>query len=101
MNRREFLVISGAAALIGMLGIPATPAAAATGSRPVYRGTPDGKLFESTDGGKTWVLITDFTSVYAVESAVIETDGRLAAQLVYWGFGFTLYTKDKSTWLTS
>lgn len=100
MNRREFLVVSGAVTLAGILGIQVTPAAAAAGNKTVYRGTPDGKLFESTDGGKTWQLITDFTPVYAVESALMGTDGRLAAQLVYWGFNFTLYTNDKITWLT-
>jgi len=101
MNRREFLIVAGAMTAAGILGVNVDPVAAAAGSRTVYRGTPEGKLFESTDGGKTWALITDFTSTYAVESAVMGADGRLAAQLVYWGFNFTLYSRDKITWLTN
>lgn len=100
MNRREFLIVTGSVTLAGILGIQVNPVAAAASNKPLYRGTLDGKLFESTDGGKSWLLITDFTSLYAVQSASLEADDRVKVQLNYWGFEFSLYSKDKTLWTT-
>lgn len=100
MNRREFLVVTGAITVAGVLGIQVDPIAAAASNKPLYRGTPDGKLFESTDGGKNWILIADFTPLYAVQSAFKEADDRIKVQLNYWGFEFSLYSKDKTLWHT-
>lgn len=100
MNRREFLVVTGAVTLAGILGIQVDPVAAASSRTPLYRGTPDGKLYESTDGGQNWVLIADFTPMYAVHFATKEADDRIKVQMSYWGFEFSLYSKDKTIWHT-
>jgi hypothetical protein len=101
MNRREFLVVTGAVALAGILGIQVDSVAAAASPKTLYRGTPDGKLFESTNGGQSWELIADFTSMYAVLSAAKEADERINVHLSYWGFEFNLYSKDKTIWRTA
>lgn len=100
MNRREFLTVASSVALVGLLGLKASPVAAAQSSRTLYRGTPDGKLYESTDGGKTWQLITDFGSIYAIQSITPGDNDALTVELAYMGFGFNLHSIDKSIWRT-
>ncbi|GIK55730.1 MAG: hypothetical protein HND44_13215 [Chloroflexi bacterium] len=58
MNRRQFLTISAATAVAGIVHLSVARTAAAKGLLPalrqatLYQGTQDGKLYESTNGGK-------------------------------------------------
>jgi hypothetical protein len=100
MNRREFLTVAGSVALAGLLGLKVSPVAAAQNDRMLYRGTMDGKLYESSDGGKSWQLITDFGSIYAIQSITPGDNNALTVELGYMGFGFNLHSADKSIWRT-
>ncbi len=100
MNRREFLAVAGSMALAGLLGLKASPVAAAQSGRRLYRGTADGKLYESTDAGKSWQLITDFGSIYAIQTITPGNNDALTVELIYMGLGFNLHSTDKSIWRT-
>ena len=100
MNRREFLAVAGSMALAGLLGLKASPVAAAENGRRLYSGTSDGKLYVSTDGGKSWQLITDFGSIYAIQTIAPDNNDALTVELGYMGFGFKLHSTDMSIWRT-
>lgn len=107
MNRRQFLTITTAAAITGLARLAAPPTAAAKGLLPVlrqttlYQGTKDGKLFESTDGGKSWQLIANFGSHCVVEQIVSPRDGGVSIRLNCSGYSFDLLSKDARVWRTA
>lgn len=105
MDRRQFLSAATAVTAVGLMHL-ATPRLFATnGLAPIlspmfYRGTKDGKLYETNDGGKTWQLIADFGSHCAIDRVVIHKNGDTAVKLVCAGYTFDLYSTDARVWRT-
>ena len=58
------------------------------------------RLYVSTDGGKSWQLITDFGSIYAIQTIAPDNNDALTVELGYMGFGFKLHSTDMSIWRT-
>lgn len=104
MNRRNFLKKSMAAVLGGLaaIALPAGEAAAQAESntgRVVLRGSLDGKVLESLDGGGTWRAIADFGPSCPVLRAY-QNGGTIFAELRSHGVTFTLKTSDRRQWYT-
>ena len=113
LNRRDFLKTAGLALgaavfspLLSAAGplpadihsdLNATPAAA---SQVRYRGTPDGKVLKSDDGGSSWRTLTNFGPQYAVDDVWLSGDG-LFARLRFAGDSFTLRSQDERIWHTT
>jgi hypothetical protein len=107
MQRREFLrsttaialATAGAMALGGV--VDETSAGAATsGTR--FRGTRNGKILVSHDGGHSWRLLTNLGSKLDVRR-VRETGRRVTTRAIYGRHGaFTLVLQpDGHTWRTT
>ena len=108
MNRRSFLIgiakvtLSGiaVAALPGSLMAAvrlADPEAIALGK--LFKGTRNGRVLESLDGGQTWQPRANFGKHCAV-LALVERQGQLWAQIGLQGYSFFLTTSDARTWYT-
>jgi len=108
MNRRSFLIgiakvtLSGiaVAALPGSLMVAvraADPEAAALGK--LFKGTRDGRVLESLDGGQTWQPRANFGKHCAI-LALAEHQGQLWAQVGLLGHSFYLTSSDALTWYT-
>lgn len=106
MNRRQFMVLAGAASVIG-LGKLAQPnellakALVPATRRKIYRGTKDGKLFESFNDGENWNQIANFGEQCAIEQIDMRSlDGRITLHLRYQNHPFRLKSQDGYTWHT-
>ena len=107
MNRREFLKLGGA--LSAMLVLPLGPLdkvfdslATVKVKGTTYRGTLDGKVYHSTDGGQTWKVHTDFGSDFSVFSLTPSSRNRLDARLGFAGKSFALIlSPDENLWRTA
>lgn len=100
MNRREFLTLTGAVIVVGALGLKTPQTAEAQRLRKLYRGTADGKLEESVDGGKTWQQVVNFGEQYSVNKVTVERSGAVNVQLGYMGGVFDLCSPDALIWRT-
>jgi hypothetical protein len=107
MFRRDFLKFSGlfSAALL-TTAVPAAQVLArpvqAAFSGSLYRGTADGSIFVSADGGKTWSLHTRFGSHLSVAHLYVDLRQRLVAVLTCEGYGFRLTLAPRSrAWHTA
>lgn len=104
MNRRNFLkktmaaVLGGLAAIVLPAGEPAAQAKSNTG-QVLLRGSLDGKVLESLDGGSTWRSIADFGPSCPVLRAY-EDKGMIFAELRSRGVNVTLKTCDRRQWYT-
>ncbi len=107
MNRRQFLTMVTAVSAVGLVRLSTPHLAAAKGLTPtlrqttLYQGTKDGKLYESTDGGKSWQLVANFGSHCTVERIVTQRDGGLSVRMLCSGYTFDLYSKDARLWRTA
>ena len=107
LNRREFLktglLAAGTAAAAPLLSafnrLPAGLNGAAMMGTKMYRGTQDGRVLESSDGGNTWQQIANLGPAYAVES-VQYTQGVLLASAIFQGRAFRLKSVDGRRWYT-
>ncbi|HMZ06871.1 MAG TPA: twin-arginine translocation signal domain-containing protein [Anaerolineales bacterium] len=105
MNRRDFLKVSGVAALL--LSIPAWKLAEHFTAFPVaefgglfFRGTPTGEIQVSYDKKQTWQKQVGFSSDLAIKDLTIQSDGRLMAKVDYKGRDFSLTLSDNAKdWL--
>jgi hypothetical protein len=105
-SRRNFIKMAGLTAGALLL----TPAAAQGAGNTViaqtaalgklYRGTRDGLVFESSDGGKTWRQVANFGSHCAVQ-ALSDRRGKLQARIGVGAHGFELASTDAHTWYTA
>jgi len=108
MHRRDFLKVAGlgAAALVVLQLSPASagmrpPVEATVGGRQ-WRGTNDGKVSVSDDGGATWRPHTDFGPDLAVRSFEPAPAGLVRVTLAAQGHPFALdLDVDDSTWRTA
>lgn len=65
-----------------------------------YRGTRDGLVFESSDGGKAWQQVANFGSQCAVQ-ALSDRRGQLQAQIGVGAYNFALTSADGRKWYTA
>jgi hypothetical protein len=95
MDRRDFLKITGLASssvflvsspLKSMLQFPLHVSARGN----VYRGTADGEIHVSGDGGKTWKLHTRFGPDCPILDMVAGRNGEVALQVGYQHYSFRL-----------
>jgi hypothetical protein len=63
------------------------------------RGTRDGLVQESLDGGKTWQTVAKFGSSCAIVR-LVETGGQIDANINYKGSSFRLKSTDARVWRT-
>lgn len=64
-----------------------------------YRGTRDGRVLESVDGGRTWQQVAYFGSHCAVQT-LSYARGRLRAQIKVAGYPFLLTSDNARVWRT-
>ena len=86
MNRREFLVFSGFTGFVLMthlsgggrlLQIPVE----VEYQGKLFRGTRNGKIYSSNDGGKFWTLHSDLGNQCAIEKLYTGSDGVFYSQV--------------------
>ena len=106
MNRRQFLTMATAVSVVSLARLTTPHLAAAKGLTPVlrqatlYQGTKDGKLYESTDGGKTWQLVANFGSHCAIDRVVRQQNGSISIKMFCSGYAFELRSTDARVWRT-
>jgi hypothetical protein len=66
-----------------------------------YRGTPDGRIAVSTDGGRTWTEIANFGSAVRIEALTTDRQGRVRAHLRDSRHRFWVQSDNDRTWLTA
>lgn len=94
MNRRQFLYTSGVVAIAALLQgsrmvePPGLPVEAAFQGQHYY-GSQDGKIYTSTDQGKTWALHTNLGSMFQI-LAFNYTADKLACTVGFEGRQFKL-----------
>lgn len=108
MNRRQFLTIATAVTAVGLTRLATPPLAAAKGigispnvRQVLYRGTNDGKLHESTDGGKTWQQVANFGAHCAVTKITTQRNGAVSVTLTCAHNTFDLHSQNARLWRTA
>ncbi|NOT85114.1 MAG: twin-arginine translocation signal domain-containing protein [Methylococcaceae bacterium] len=104
-KRRQFLKLSG----LTTVGLLFAPFVSASGILTVhankavkhYQGTADGKIFLSTDYGKTWNKIVDFGKDFNIQKLVSNGQGSVIAYLKMGNRQFWLQSQNDATWFTS
>ena len=103
MDRRDFLRgAAGASLAIGLATLLPGMQASARGAQPAvvtarFRGSSDGRIYESTDKGATWQPRANF-GVHCAITEVHERDGKVFAKVVVQGHAFTLQSADGRRW---
>ncbi len=87
-------------AAAGSPGVRDLPAPAQASPGRLLRGTPDGKVVESTDGGGSWRTIANFGSHCAVTRLSRRRD-ELVATVALQGHTFDLRSADGRLWRTT
>jgi hypothetical protein len=105
MNRRDFLKIAGLAStslflysspLKNILKFPVETVALGK----IFRGTSDGEIHVSEDGGKTWKLHTRFGSECPILGLNTDRHGQVNLQAGYKYYSFRLaLSKNGKDWL--
>jgi len=104
-SRRRFMqvagLVAGAAVLAPVVAqiVDGASIAYADALGKKYKGTRDGRVYESSDAGKTWQQVANFGSHCAV-MALAERHSRLQAEIGVAGYGFTLTSIDARVWHT-
>jgi uncharacterized protein (DUF1501 family) len=107
MNRRDLLKAATAAGL-SLVALSLAPHGALTSSRVVeaaalgriLRGTTDGRVLESLDGGASWQLVANFGASCAI-TRIAERGGRAHARIAVAGHEFDLHSTDARMWRTA
>ncbi len=106
VDRRDFLKgvtqsawVTAAALLLPQpqAGPPAGAEASVGGRR--FRGTPQGRILESLDEGRTWRSVAYFGAHCSI-AQIFESQGYLYANVRVQGHGFTLRSLDARNWRT-
>ena len=113
MNRRDFLHSAATVSLATLVGVGLPGLRAVTRresssgnsgqvalSSGRFKGTPDGRIFESPDGGKTWQLRADFGAHCAIPE-VFESQGKIYARIMVQGYSFLIKSSDARFWYTT
>ncbi len=112
LNRRDFLKVMAQISTTGLTlallaGLPArmslnvSPApvqAEALGRK--FRGTSDGRVFESLDGGRTWQLIANFGEHCSILT-LFERQSQVYAQIGVQGYSFLVRSPNARLWYTA
>jgi hypothetical protein len=110
MNRRKFFRYLSRGALAGatLLAFPSIPASTmfnpssfftVTALGKIFKGTHDGRLFESQDGGKSWLPLANFGSHCSIVS-IVERQSALYAVIGVQQFTFNLKSNNGREWQT-
>ena len=107
MNRREFLKLSGMMSAFVFVSLspanmfaqpPAQTDAAAVGSK-LYRGTRDGNIYVSQNGGKSWKLHTGFGPNCPILGISVAANGQPVASVGFKQHSFRMVlSKDGKVW---
>ena len=111
-NRRDFLkvvaqisttgltlaILAGLPAGISPVASPASVQIEALGRK--FKGTPDGRNFESLDGGKTWQLIANFGAHCSILT-LLGRQGQVYAQIGVQGYSFLVRSPNARLWYTA
>ncbi len=95
MNRREFIKLGGVGFLTllsgmgGMEMVTHLPVEVAAQGK-VFRGTHDGKIYVSENGGNNWRLHTNLGRDYAVTRFSVGANNQVQAQVSYQKYTFHL-----------
>ena len=112
MNRRTFLVSMAAGALAGLAVVtaPALQGLTTLASSLIptqgkalgrlLEGSPDGRLRQSLDGGRTWQPLANFGEGCAV-TGIYEQNGLAYVQLRLQRYSFLLKSADGKAWWTA
>lgn len=95
MNRREFLKVSSGLSVAFFLSSSSIQAIfnlpiEASYRGKTYRGTADGKVTVSEDGGKSWRLHTNLGPEYSIKKIMLGLDGRIYLKVGYQHRSFQL-----------
>jgi hypothetical protein len=63
------------------------------------RGTPDGRILSSRDGGQNWRIAADFGPAFAVRR-LSKGSGQVYARLEFQALALELKSTDGQTWYT-
>lgn len=105
MHRRDILKLGGALSLA--LFLNATPVGKllrspthASAKGVLYRGSRNGRIYNSADNGRTWTQMTDFGPGYVVRGVARDRNGQVYARLQYanQSFDLTLLADGKTWW---
>jgi hypothetical protein len=107
MNRRELLKAAAAAGLT-LAAISLAPPGALSSTRSVeaaalgrlLRGTHDGRVLESLDGGASWQTVANFGSGCQIVR-LAESGGRAHVRIAVDSHTFDLHSADARTWRTA
>jgi len=104
MNRRDFLKLGGVFSTAALLRINPQaillpdPVEAAAGNK-LYRGTPDGKIFISEDGGGSWQLHANFGNDCSILDLLANSNERVFARVGFKQHSFVLMlSKNGKNW---
>ena len=111
MNRRDFLIHAAQATLGGIAAamlpfdiraessVPRYPALKGEKQIRLFKGTRDGRILASEDGGKSWRVCTNLGKQCPVLQ-IYEQEGQVIALVSYLGYRFALKSSDGNTWYT-
>jgi anaerobic selenocysteine-containing dehydrogenase len=103
MDRRDFLKgAAGASLAMGLAALLPGRQASARGMQPAgvaarFRGSSDGRIYESADNGATWQLRADF-GVQCAITEVFERGGQVYARIKVQGHPFVVQSWDGRKW---
>jgi hypothetical protein len=104
-SRRRFMQVAGLAAWAALLApvvaqvVSGAAIAYAEALGKQYKGTRDGRVYESVDRGQSWQQVANFGSHCAV-LALADRKGRLQAKIGVGGYDFGLISADARVWRT-
>lgn len=97
MNRRRFLIALTALPLAGLITVHRSAPALAGPTGALYRGSSEGRIFKSADGGHTWQACANFGPACSVAEIKPDND-QVLARLDYQGHPFVVASIDGRTW---
>jgi hypothetical protein len=112
MNRRDFLKETAGLSLAGLATLvwPVSQLSALTGQASMtvqaqakgrlLRGTRDGLILESVDGGQTWQKVANFGKHCSI-MAIRVYQGQIYTEVAVLGYPFTLQSADARLWRTT
>jgi len=111
VNRRDFLkgVAVASLTMVTTVGLPRLQVGAHRGTSPAdvqtnasgkrFRGTSDGRILESPDGGKTWQTRANFGEHCSILE-IYERSGKIYAHIGIQHYSFVTESWDGRIWYT-
>ncbi|MBE7472658.1 MAG: hypothetical protein HS114_26310 [Anaerolineales bacterium] len=100
MKRRDFLTGLATLSLTGLIKMSLPTKAQAQTNGKIFKGTLEGKIFESLDNGQTWQQTANFGPDCPVLELSEEEEG-LFAHLGFQSYNFWLTSPDGRIWRTT